>query len=303
MTTNPYRALTLFLLLVTGLGCEKTVIVDVPPHERQIVAKALFNPDSLWRVNVSSSVGFQDAIYPFPLLNAAVEIWEEGALLETLQHVESGFYVAQQTRPQPGKTYTLRVAAPGYEAVEASASLPAASAAPQMSVEALVDTYETPLLNVSVTIDDPADEQNYYAIDVLLRMTNGHGEEAVTFQSRVGFESNDVVLRGVEAFDDDTEYFNVAYFEDDLFDGQSQTISLSTFNQSVFDPEGRITSTLILRVYVTDEAYFRYHKTIELQDELDENPFAEPVRIHSNMSNGFGIFAGYRVYSMVLAQW
>ena len=49
------------------------------------------------------------------------------------------------------------------------------------------------------------------------------------------------------------------------------------------------------------EDYFLYRKTVTLQNSVVDNPFAEPVPVHSNMTGGFGIFAGYRAETFPLA--
>jgi hypothetical protein len=38
--------------------------------------------------------------------------------------------------------------------------------------------------------------------------------------------------------------------------------------------------------------YYRYVNSLELYNESDGNPFAEPVQLYNNISNGYGIFAG-----------
>jgi hypothetical protein len=290
------RLTPLALVLLLSLSCEKTIIVDVPEHERQIVAKAFFSPGTPWVVHVSSSVGYLDPVDVYALTDATVEIRKDGSILESLRHDNAGYYVSQQSRPEPGNSYTLRVSRPHYESIEALATLPATRIVPRLQVRRGRNDDGNPGFSVAVTLDDPAGERNYYAIDVV--QTDRIGD--AVFQHLSGFESNDVVLRGFEFGEPD--YFNVAYFEDELFDGTAETVDLWVFDPSHTVPDG-IISTLEIRVYTTDEAYFRYNRTIERQEETEDNPFVEPVRIYSNTSNGFGIFAGYYVDSVALAEW
>lgn len=301
MRMNMLR-LSFWVLLAWVLwGCEQTVVVDVPPHERQIVAKGLFSADSLWRVDVHSSVGYQEDIDPFPLLDATVEVWEEDRFLERLQHVGAGRYRAQHSRPRSGSTYRLHISAPEYAPVEALATLPAEVIRPRISVNTVRDEIGFTRLNVSLTLDDPTQHANFYAIDVLQEVTISHDDGTETYILSSGFESADVILNAL-AIETGPTFFRTAYFEDDLFDGKTQTLSLTVqepfFQGTNPDPHVKIT----LRFYTTTEAFFRYHKTLELQNELSDNPFAEPIRVQSNTSNGFGVFAGYQAYAIVLAE-
>lgn len=50
----------------------------------------------------------------------------------------------------------------------------------------------------------------------------------------------------------------------------------------------------------TDENYYRYHDAINRQNDVGDNPFAEPVLIPSNINGGLGCFAGYNRSTEVL---
>lgn len=300
MRTSIFFLSSLALLIPALVSCEKTIPVNIPPHERQIVAKGLFSADSLWRVDVRSSVGFQDAAEPFPLTNATVEVWEGGTLLERLHRISGGVYQARQTRPTTGALYTLRITAPDYASVEAEGMLPVTLVTPRVSVDTVRNDIGFTQLNVSLTLDDPVEQANYYAIDVLQEVTTYNQLTPRTNVLPTGFESADVILNDLAIEAGDT-FFRTAYFEDALFNGQTQTLSL-TVQEPFLQGEGPATNIKVtLRFYVTTETFFRYHKTLELQDNLSENPFSEPVRVQSNTSNGFGVFAGYQAQAFVLS--
>lgn len=48
-----------------------------------------------------------------------------------------------------------------------------------------------------------------------------------------------------------------------------------------------------LLVCHTDENYAKFHKSLEEIKRNNDNPFAEPSRLYSNVKGGFGVFAGY----------
>jgi hypothetical protein len=53
---------------------------------------------------------------------------------------------------------------------------------------------------------------------------------------------------------------------------------------------------IAIRAYLlsTDEAYFRYHRTLNQQRKSSaDDPFSEPVLIYSNLTGGLGVFAAF----------
>lgn len=295
-----HKYVLLVILALFGMGCEKPVSVNIPEHDRQIVTEALFAQDSLWHVSVSSSVGLRGQVDPFPLTDAKVEIRENGDLIDVLEHTQFGIYTSRQTRAEFGKLYTLNVTAPGYESVSGVAELPVVFEAPDFTVDRTSGENEEGYTNVAITINDPPEIRNYYAIELTLVETDTSDGANRQVVSRYWFETNDAVLLGFGALDGQEESFSTTYFQDDVFDGKSETINIRVLDPRFFFFEGDIAYALLLRFYVTDEHYFRFFKTAQIQEENEGNPFGEPVRIYSNMSNGFGIFAGYHVYTEVL---
>ena len=60
---------------------------------------------------------------------------------------------------------------------------------------------------------------------------------------------------------------------------------------------GRVFGVVLLTV---SDDFYAYWTTASRQVFTNENPFAEPLRVASNMSRGFGVFAGfqYRLYPL-----
>ncbi|WP_337044471.1 DUF4249 domain-containing protein [Emticicia sp. 17c] len=50
-------------------------------------------------------------------------------------------------------------------------------------------------------------------------------------------------------------------------------------------------SIVTLEVLNTDKNYYNYHRSVRNNNRQDDNPFAEPVPIFSNVKNGLGCFA------------
>ncbi|NNF59482.1 MAG: DUF4249 domain-containing protein [Rhodothermaceae bacterium] len=303
-TLTPRMAIGLLLLtlLLTVLGgCETVVDVNVPPHERQLVAQGFFAPESLWTVRVSHTVGYSEPTVPGLVEDAAVEIWEGDQLLERLARRDSGTYIALGSRPELGRLYSLRVSAPGYETVEGGGALPSP---PQITAfePALVSApSETRrIVRLRLILDDLAGETNYYTLAVLhLRALVDLQAGSVTSlpPALFPFTSDNPSLGNPlpNPLDPDSPTYYQALLRDDRFDGQAHTLDVEIAYDvaSPPSPGPTVQRAFVVLFAALSEDLYRYAKTAPEQALFGENPFAEPLRVYSNLSNGFGLFAGF----------
>ncbi len=282
--------LKIALLLILFLNCEKVVEVDIPVHEPVLVGSAFFTPDSLWSVRITRST---DILSPnnmaLQIENATVELWQEDQYLTELAHQGNGLYRSDNLRPAAGNSYTLRAAAPNFEAIEASdylsppvaitsvLNLPARSGDP--------DEY----VRLRLTFDDPPDIDNYYLLSI--QMVDIFGYRFFNH-----FETSNPVIMANSDEDSgpvniDDFFDNEAVFDDVLFAGETLEIDFGYYD---FLFGSNSWAQVYIRLSSVSEHYFRHHKTFRKAETVDGgNPFQEPVLIHSNVQNGIGIFAGY----------
>ena len=94
--------------------------------------------------------------------------------------------------------------------------------------------------------------------------------------------------------DPDAPVYCQALFDDRPFEGASRTVA---FEFAYDDPPPAPTGPSVRRAFtvvllsLSDDLY-RYAQTAPEQALFGDNPFAKPLRVHSNMSNGLGVFAG-----------
>ena len=117
------------------------------------------------------------------------------------------------------------------------------------------------------------------------------------------FESDDLAL-GESAFDflnTEKTFYLEAFFTDGLFNGSTYTLNFD-IQYDTPDPLAEVVVRRVLAVVLlsVSEDFFRYWKTAGRQALTNENPFAEPLRVQSNMTGGFGVFAGfqYRIFPL-----
>lgn len=293
-----------FVVVSVLVSCETVVDVNAPPHETRLVAQSFFMPESLWVVRVTETIGFTSAAAPAFIEDAVVELWDGENMLERLARSDTGLYTGTGTRPEVGREYTLRVTAPGHEMTEGSDALPLAADVTAFAAEVIEpgsrDTGAPRRIRTDITIADPGDVANYYGLQVWQVRTvldKRTGRVKVDYPFLLGFESSDAAL-GESEFDflnvEKTFYLETV-FPDDLFEGTSRTIGIEfEYSAGSVNAEIEVRRAFAVVVLSVSENFFRFWKTAGKQQFVNENPFAEPLRVHSNMSSGAGIFAGFQ---------
>lgn len=175
---------------------------------------------------------------------------------------------------QKGDELFLEIDIPNFSTVRATQVIPSTipldtvGYQPKVSMTELLEERDL----YSFTFTDPADEENYYWAELL-------GEQ--------GF------MRSFDPIVDD-----YGLFTDKEIDGQTYTVSLLGYSHAAAGvPEG---FTLIYRLHSITKELYHYMKSYYAQAEANENPFAQPVIINSNIEGGIGAFGVYRTSEMEL---
>lgn len=294
MSQRKTPALLFFLFIFLSSACEnfwepRSVVTNLPEHQPLLVINSFINPDSVFKVSVAKSRAFLALPeYPF-ITDATVTIFESGNSVAELFHAHDGFYRAINHKPEIGATYELRVSAEGFM-VTATAAIPSPIKIDSIAVkEATIDRLtETKL---TLYFQDPPGEDNYYQL-LLFRLRSF--TEIDTVLSNYGFASSDAVLRKPDDFEDKSYYYDDAYFDDALFDGDFYDLDISFYKIS--EPR----KFFVVVLLTTSESYYNFRKSVEQQNATEDNPFAEPVPVYTNIENGLGVFSGYSsfIYSL-----
>ena len=300
-----------YLILVTCCfllyACQKEVKIDMPTYSPKLVVNCFFNPDSTWKVNLSSSVPISGNDQPSYISNATVELYEDNVLISTLSYADSN-YVNNQ-KPLLNKLYTLKVSAPGFESVECSDKLLSTTTTftakldtiqRYITIKNLAFSENIPVSPLKIGIKDEATVENFYEFRGIY--TNDQITPVRT--TNVIFHS---LSPGLESF---SRYQRLVLFRDLLFNGKENDLMLYLDNQQTFFmtylPSGDIgvlwwkINNLYFEMKQVSEQYFLYQKTFLQQKYNRENPFAEPTKVYTNVKNGLGIFAGYQSYKVKL---
>ncbi|KAA5538670.1 DUF4249 domain-containing protein [Adhaeribacter rhizoryzae] len=287
---NIYKLLCLGLVLSLG-ACEtdvtKEVNIDTTP--KLAVVSFISPQDTVLLVNlqktqpaVGKAMSREEARVP----NATVQL-SDGSQTFTLKYEPTPdvYRLSASKLPVlPGKTYYLTVAAPDGYTVSGSCTVPRTEGVRITDITVTNKALDFPGGPTSMEVfsfkwQDAAGQPNYY------RTLGG---------SR---ESQDPINPNgpprIEPF-----YFsswndkNKNIYSDEKTDGGlfSSGEGGSQMPASQVPPKPY---WLHATLAVTDQHYYRYHRSVYQQADTDGNPFAEPTLIYTNLQGGLGVFAAY----------
>lgn len=290
---NRLKPIIATLCIALGLvACEKEIPFKGEVAKRKLVLNADFTPDSVWKVNLSHSLSIGDTGQPGPVTNGVVRIKDAaGQTIATLDHSQGGIYTSGSLTPASGVNYTVEAEAAGYDMISATSSAPEA-----VSISLADTSFGTFLgqdvLNVSITINDPADPEDYYVIDVTGSFYDSTG---LADQFPLWSFSLDPNTDNSELGDENSSYRRL-YLKDDGFNGQAykttfftESYLLSYLEDGTFD---RL--EVNARVRSVSKDLYLYLKSYDKYENYSFDPtFSQPVQVFSNVEKGFGIFGGY----------
>ncbi|GAB3323853.1 hypothetical protein GCM10027299_20490 [Larkinella ripae] len=302
------------LVLLVTMACQNLVTEidpsNLPPIDRKLVVNGYLSPqDTVLSISVSSS---QTVLGDFvsdsvnTVRDATVILASEGRTVRLTYDPQNRVYTAR-TRLFPvlvASTYTLQVDAPGFETVTSSCTIPGNVPVSELALDS-TRSYAGPgsdpawQYNVRLLWQDPAGQTNYYRI-------SGYGE-CLNWLPRFPEAYLDttqpkVVMRGVIGFGRQDQYISDQNQDGQLLVSARGEVPLY-FDYSGYDSIAQKTYSgshpfarpLTIRVSVlqTDENYYRYHRARQQQRQSQNNPFAEPVLMPTNIQGGLGCFGAY----------
>ncbi len=252
--------------------------------------------------------------------------WQTGDSTNNYRGYFQGAYI-----PRLGDRLKMTAAAGNYPEVWAEATIPE----------------HVPILNVTykyvrndkngyedgkhykleITFQDDPDQENYYLIQLesrnVYKIWTDSGDTSL-FISKweplfVYYEDDPLFTSSLTAMDKifgfdwlSTDYGRV--FTDDLINGKTYTINLSTTSYNYYTDPAHTEEEMAdaqqfycrIHLYSLSEPYYRYMKSMiekedgNMQVEFAESGLAEPMRIYSNVNGGTGILGGCNPDSVLI---
>ncbi len=290
------RSANILLYSVFLIGCTfctKIIEIDGPSHEPVLVINSLFTDGQRIKVHLSKTASAFD--YTTPVVeDGLIRLFCNEEEIDTLIF-SSGYYYSNITAEQ-GKKYSLVASVPEMEGVSSEDIIPEKTLIESYvhRDSIMMDDNNHPIMQLELGFTDKPGRDFYelsiiaeYYVDIDLRRQN------------VGFKySTDPVLVSTGLLD---YYSESIVFTDELFNGEQTSIKANYWIQTGEMPlvgGGPDYGYLLFVSFRSiSESYYNYiRKQIIYQYSLESNIFTglpDPVHMYSNITGGYGIFAGY----------
>lgn len=299
-----------FILIIFIIACEQVVEIEIPEHDSQLVLSSFYKSgDTKVTAFLTKSLSVLSSDNPSDIWDASVKLYEDDVLLgdlevkfdttyrsyptseldsmgnqiceEEISRITRLYLLELSQSLESGKTYKMTAEAPGYETVTATQQL----LPPPDILNVTYDPMSRPGLEgdlmdaLNVTVQDIPNQDNYFEFDVFIK----DKEQNNSFSCW----NNDWSGRWTESFTPGTEpgYYGILLIKDDLFDGDTYNIELLTWHRDTAYYDIKVEVNMISR-----DKYL-FSKSMQAYYNVEGNPFAEPVIVHTNVENGQGVFS------------
>lgn len=276
------------LTALTVVSCRKEIKYKGDSEDPLVVVNSILEADSVIKVHVEHSRFFLDAqssVSEYWITNATVLLTVAGSgqvYTQTASDSE-GNYVFPVTA-QAGESYTVSVSHPDFPTVTSFTTVPVPVAILSVDTSSYVDVDSWSVMKSLVKWNDPPGK-DFYVLKVSFKeISSGN-----VFLSQP-LASNDPGLDAISASDpadDSYSFYQELYFNDEFFDGQNKTLDVRV--SQAFTP---LNNDLRMQVHLyrcTEETY-KYLISVKKFQNSDGDIFSEPVKVFSNITNGYGIF-------------
>ncbi len=270
-------------------ACETVVTLEIPEHESKLVVYGYFDPafEEL-RVEVNNSVGILSTADPEPINDAQVEFLKDGQSIGffNITNNEGRYKLEHQLSLNPNDNYELKISANNYTSVSATQMMleqPEITHAEETGRTLPEEFNEGDFKEYRITINDNSDKENFYILQYIKYDTIEQKYNKLNMYS----ESVDVE-RGLR---------KELIFRDIILAGNNYEINVICEDLAHVLETNEIGGFRLLNV---SEDRFLYAKSFKDAKDAEDNPFAEPVTVHTNIENGLGIFSLERRFEIFL---
>ncbi len=245
-----------------------------------LILNGVFNPDSLFSVDLSSNRAITSNEDFVPVQNAAVELYQDGNFLTSLQHSGKGVYNAP-IKPGRLQKYQIKVKATGFPDIASNSFVPEQPLVREVKGSVGYNAYDpAPGLKVSMVLEDPPGEENFYSI---WAYTIDKAHTGAIFR-------RELILSFISPIEEEFSRSSHQYFSDKLFQGKAITLKIFLANTPL--------QNTFLRISQVSPEYFNYGKSYQMHHHSDININQNPVT--NNIENGRGLFAGYNAVTIAV---
>lgn len=307
-TQKKYYIYFLLVFLITLSTCESDYNLNIPDYGRKIIINGFLSTEDTISVQISESKFILDTIFYYkPLKNPTVQLWIDNQYIEDLQCRYSISFLAQHKidsitylskyKPLPGSTYTIRVVCQGLPEAVATLKMPGIVPIDRIDTIIMENRVER---QYSLTFKDSSVETNYFFIKFF-----------VTRLGLAAYSCDTTIFKSEWDFKPEFLYNEKFIFSDKQFNGKEAEVRYLIpsvlrdliHNQPSWNSDCSQTSIdkivyrkMYVKLYNCSEEFYLYYKSFRTTLEIGDDVFYEPVKVYSNVKNGYGILAGYSTF-------
>ncbi len=305
MKNITYIISSLFIFLALT-SCEPSLEYEGEPIENFIVINTLLKADSVISCRISRSYNIFKSDTIQSIVDATIKLYENGLFLQVLSGDGKGnYYTSPKIKALIGCEYTVEVEHSKYKSVKATTQILEKPHVRLKTMEYEGGYYNSKLF-CKLEIVDPKGEDYYRLRLYVPELVYNSESKDYDFKEPIDYnlisvESKDPVLN-YNLIPNDDNYSNIPLnqfqvFDDLLFDGGKYELTFfikGKFNTGYAIDQlylrNKFLNTIKLEVQRIEKDVFRYFTTVEASKYYMDDSFVEPVKVHSNVEGGAGIF-------------
>ncbi|MCD8194503.1 MAG: DUF4249 domain-containing protein [Tannerellaceae bacterium] len=328
-----YQLIGCWVLFFSVTACETETTIDIDFPRPLAVMNAILHPDSVIRVQVSSSfnstlenpdIEQAGGLEKFMIEDAQVELFVNGVSKGIMQQGEKrGWYDMPGVYPTAGDQVSMQVVTDSYPELKAATPIP--SPVRILSVDTLMVPYnynytDNGGMKTFIRFKDEPGKTNYYCLRFMwmsefvyedtgesyyysVRGPIIHtGEEPVLEDAL--FPGTDFLLTSY--YSTYTDNWRVYVFDDYLFEGEEYTLKV-LLSVPRNDHSGLPDATeLWIDLFTISESAYLYSRSKILQDKqkdiLGNNGLREPIPTYTNVQGGYGLLSAQQQFDRYIIQ-
>lgn len=272
------KILIIILITITAISCRKELNEAFPFAEPKPVVYGIMCADSLLSLHLSISEQVNATAFD-TVSNAVVWLFQDDVAMEQLSYTGRGWYTTSMPLPA-GHTYRCEIDIPGYERVTCTDSIPM----PQKILDAKynrnvgIDNDNGPYGQLVLKFTNNPNSKRYF--NIATRPVPGYMYSNLNYV--IDYQTDLVLLNENRLWD------GIA-FSNELINTESYTLHVNYFVQSnalIFELQ---TISYNLYAYILQMQQYRENLSPEIGQHI------VPTYIESNITNGYGLFAGYSI--------
>ncbi len=272
--------ISILIVMMTFTSCRKVIDFEEEEIDPKIVVNSMFYEDSIPLISlvVSQSV-LEDEEFT-PIVNADVQLKNTlNGVVENMIHIGNGQYKGDSILVG-GVEYEVLVNATNFKAATGNTLVPHRIDNLQLDTMNLFDNK----LKVSF---QSATSETYYEVFVTAIDTFGYASSLFS-------NSTSPIFKDGFSFDDNTAY-GIRF----LFSNADYLNNTIEMNFSFYEELSNYDSLKVTLNTLSRDAYL-YEKTVDAYFYSQDDPFAQPVQVYSNVNGGLGVVSGKAIFEKII---